>query len=88
MSVGKAEIGADMLVGNYFKNIIRVIVNSSKSKTINNDINDFDNVNGVIETKDVIFDWLPTSCAKAAFEVLVRICPQRAWHYHEIILGE
>ena len=49
-------MGADTLVGNYFKNIIRVIVNSSKSRIIKNDINDFDNVNGVIETKDVMFD--------------------------------
>ena len=81
-------MNADTLVGNYFKNIIRVIVNSSNTKIINNDINDFDDLNGIIETKDVIIEWLPTSCAKAAFEVLVRSSPQRAWHFHESILGE
>lgn len=34
------------------------------------------------------FDWQPSSHLKATFEVLLRACPSKAWHFHDKVLGQ
>ena len=77
--------------------------NSNGNSNNNNDGNNNDNnskngssrashghtsINNTTQIPPPHFEWQPSSHLKAAFEVLLRACPSKAWHFHARVLGQ
>jgi hypothetical protein len=75
-----SELKAEKLIGLHFKTILNIIINTNK-----NSIFSFQS-NITPLPSDINFNWLPFNHIKAAFEVLTRLCPSKAWYFHVQVL--